>query len=220
VFDPYVIVSAQIQYFHEGMIKRQARPYISCGEILTSLQRVPVAVALFCRYFRLSFPGTDMAKSFPYIALLVIFIFTGCRETPRAERQSTTTDTLGTAENEPRDPIERGRIAYANFCASCHGLDGAGDGPVAEYLTIPLDDLRRLKAQHGGTFPVDLVYETIDGRDDVRAHGTRVMPVWGNVWTEHDGSPMPQEYIEKRINEIVEYVRSIQVNDNGGTPTT
>jgi hypothetical protein len=165
-----------------------------------------------------------MTKSILYTSLLLIFIISGCREAPRPE--SRTTDTTGVAtqpraaHDESIDPVERGRIAFENFCASCHGLDGSGNGPVAEYLTVPLNDLRLLKTQHNGAFPFELVYETIDGRDDVRAHGTRVMPVWGNVWTEVDGSPMPQEFIDQRINEIVEYVRSIQDNSSANTATS
>lgn len=156
-----------------------------------------------------------MTRSTLISTVLIFFIISGCRETPRQEtrtsgamEEQTRPDASGLDESS--DHVERGRVSFENFCASCHGLDGSGNGPVAEYLTVPLDDLRLLKQEHDGTFPFELVYETVDGRDDVRAHGTRVMPVWGNVWTEVDGSPMPQEFIERRINEIVEFVRSIQ----------
>jgi hypothetical protein len=152
-----------------------------------------------------------MRQAYIILAFVVPVLFFGCRDAPEQQRRDR--GSAPTSEVESSDPIERGRIAYENFCASCHGLDGSGNGPVAEYLTVPLNDLRLLKVDHGGTLPVDLIYETIDGRDDVRAHGTRIMPVWGNVWTEVDGTPLPQEVVDTRINELIEYLRSIQVQN-------
>ena len=57
------------------------------------------------------------------------------------------------------------------------------------------------------TSPAD---QTIDGRKDVEAHGSREMPVWGNIWGEESGAPVADDVVEKRINELVEYIRSIQ----------
>jgi hypothetical protein len=37
------------------------------------------------------------------------------------------------------------------------------------------------------------------------------MPVWGNIWTERDGEPIPEEEVQARINELVEYIRTLQV---------
>src|SRR5690625_6298082 len=37
--------------------------------------------------------------------------------------------------------VERGHAAFITSCASCHGEDGRGGGPVAEFLTIPVPDL-------------------------------------------------------------------------------
>jgi len=36
--------------------------------------------------------------------------------------------------------IEKGRAVYSRLCAFCHGADGAGDGPAAEYLNPPPRD--------------------------------------------------------------------------------
>lgn len=73
---------------------------------------------------------------------------------------------------------EAGRALYAASCATCHGLQGAGDGPMTAILTLPVPDLRRLAADAGGTFPMRRVVASIDGRDPILAHGG-AMPVFG-----------------------------------------
>lgn len=97
------------------------------------------------------------------------------------------------------------------YCASCHGEDGTGNGPVAAVMTTPPADLTQLRANYGGSFPTDSIYAYIDGRADVQAHGTREMPVWGNVWGERiTGEPVPPEEVDLRIRELVEYIRMLQ----------
>ncbi len=39
------------------------------------------------------------------------------------------------------DAITRGAALYPAYCASCHGADGHGDGPMARNLTVPPADL-------------------------------------------------------------------------------
>jgi mono/diheme cytochrome c family protein len=115
------------------------------------------------------------------------------------------TGTTGSA-----DPIANGQATFAAYCASCHGPGGRGDGPVAEALTTPPADLTRLRAKYDGAFPADSVYASIDGRQDVVAHGTREMPVWGNVWSEEHGEPVPLADSDLRVRELVEYLRTLQ----------
>ena len=103
--------------------------------------------------------------------------------------------------------IERGKLAYVDHCAACHGLEGKGDGLVAEYLTVTPSDLTRLDAP-GGEFPFDDVYEIIDGRE-VPGHGTREMPVWGPTFKGLDEKSDKQS-IKEKIVELVYFVKSIQ----------
>ena len=117
---------------------------------------------------------------------------------------------------DPTDPIASGRATYEEFCASCHGLDARGNGPVAEILTVQPADLTQLRQQHDGNFPVDEIYQVIDGREDVPAHGTREMPIWGNIWDMEEGRPVSEETIQRRINELIEYLRTIQEERSAG----
>lgn len=109
----------------------------------------------------------------------------------------------------PHDPLASGKASYEAYCASCHG-DGHGLGQlVSDLKTLPAD-LTELALRNQGVFPVEAVYQTIDGRKMVPEHGTREMPIWGNIWGYKDDTPVPQEVLDQRINELVEYIRSIQ----------
>ena len=61
----------------------------------------------------------------------------------------------------------------------CHGKEGKGDGPAAKALTKAPADLTKLAASNNGMFPDVKVRRYIEGLDDVAAHGTRDMPMWG-----------------------------------------
>lgn len=107
--------------------------------------------------------------------------------------------------------VEVGGRAFATHCASCHGADGRGAGPVAAALRTPPADLTRIAARRGGDFPADEIAAWIDGRMATSAHGTREMPVWGYRFAE--GLPpgeLTQELVRGRILTLVEYLRSIQ----------
>jgi mono/diheme cytochrome c family protein len=108
-----------------------------------------------------------------------------------------------------QNPILQGEESFVTYCASCHGIGGRGDGPVAEALKSPPPDLTQLRGKYGGVFEVDSVYAYIDGSRDVQAHGTREMPVWGNIWVDERRTTM--EDVDLRMRELVEYLRTLQV---------
>lgn len=80
-------------------------------------------------------------------------------------------------------PTEIGAREYFYNCAVCHGTSGKGDGPVAAELKKKVPDLTQIQKNNMGVFPFDRVYEVIDGRQAVAAHGPRDMPVWGNSFS-------------------------------------
>jgi mono/diheme cytochrome c family protein len=105
-----------------------------------------------------------------------------------------------------------GRDTFLRHCASCHGGEGKGDGPLAASLTKPPADLTRIAERNGGRFDERAVMAVIDGRREVAAHGDRDMPVWGVVFEEEgrdDPYPAYQSLLKSRF--LVDYVRSIQV---------
>jgi hypothetical protein len=104
-----------------------------------------------------------------------------------------------------------GEELFGRFCASCHGEKAHGDGPVAGTLNRAVPDLTLIRARYG-EFPAMLIRDTIDGRGvDIRAHGTRAMPVWGyEFWVEEGGDVVAQNAVREAINKLVEYLRTLQ----------
>jgi len=127
----------------------------------------------------------------------------------------------GTALADDGDP---GKMEYLSNCATCHGLNGKGDGPylkflmVSEYVPTSLSDLTVLAKNNDGIFPSNRVYEVIDGRAEVRAHGPRLMPIWGVEYSKEAAEYYRsvfqvndiESFVSKRIGSLVAYIQSIQ----------
>lgn len=111
-----------------------------------------------------------------------------------------------------------GEREYMNSCASCHGADGTGNGPLAELLSVQLPDLTTLEANNDGVFPVSDVYEIIDGTSMAAGHGSREMPVWGDRYSAEGNVALGEYFTEEdreafvraRILALVEYISTIQ----------
>lgn len=107
-----------------------------------------------------------------------------------------------------------GAEAYRVACAVCHGADGKGGGEFADVLTIKPPDLTRLSQANDGVYPYLKVFQTIDGRASIRAHGTPVMPIWGDTFSRDIGQaagPFGSELLVRaRIVALVDYLETLQ----------
>lgn len=104
-----------------------------------------------------------------------------------------------------------GKVTYEQNCAVCHGRDAKGDGPAMNLLTVKPTDLTQISERNNGTFPFWKIFRVIDGREEVRSHGTRDMPIWGAEFrAEPVGSSTMQSRINGKILELVFYLQSIQ----------
>lgn len=83
------------------------------------------------------------------------------------------------AQAQPAGTQGPGQEAYLQYCASCHGPQGDGRGPLAEELRTPPSDLTRLHERFGSPLQPQRLLERVDGRRMARAHGSSEMPVWG-----------------------------------------
>ena len=104
---------------------------------------------------------------------------------------------------------ERGRKLYFQYCASCHGADGRGQGPVAASLAKPLPDLTRIEKKNG-KFPGIRVRLVIEGEvveRELTAHGTKTMPVWGRVF---DATKRDKGLVMLDLSALTRYIESIQ----------
>jgi mono/diheme cytochrome c family protein len=87
-----------------------------------------------------------------------------------------------TAAAMAADKPDWGKREFESNCAVCHGKSGRGDGPYAGIVADNQggSDITTLSKKNGGVFPIYKVTQTIDGRNVVKAHGPRDMPIWGD----------------------------------------
>lgn len=114
-----------------------------------------------------------------------------------------------------------GKEEYQSNCAACHGTSGKGDGPQADMLATRPADLTMLAKKNGGEFPESRVFEMIDGRLAVAAHGSREMPVWGDEF-QLEETRVPQDdasaqafsereaRVNARIKALVDFLKGLQ----------
>jgi mono/diheme cytochrome c family protein len=105
--------------------------------------------------------------------------------------------------------ILSGRVLFRTHCATCHGDDAKGDGPMTDSLRYRPPDLTLIARRHRGSFPVDKVDRIIDGRRAVKGHGGPEMPVWGDAFKTQDAG-YDEAAVRAKISALVEYLRSIQ----------
>lgn len=96
---------------------------------------------------------------------------------------------------------------FKRYCASCHGQDGRGAGPVASALKTRPSDLTSIRARNGGVFPAQVVESFITGGALRPAHGSADMPVWGPIFQALDRSDVR---VKVRISSLVSHIESIQ----------
>ena len=120
--------------------------------------------------------------------------------------------TAAQRNNRPADDAGNiGRRIFVQYCSACHGLEGRGNGPVASVLHPPPADLTRIAQRRGGHFPAAEIAATIDGRAEVRAHGSRSMPVWGERFSEQvGGESLGEEVVHGNVLVLINYLQSIQ----------
>jgi mono/diheme cytochrome c family protein len=103
-----------------------------------------------------------------------------------------------------------GHSQFIKYCAVCHGNDAKGNGPFAKLLTKQPADLTQISNRNAGKFSEPLIAKKISGESMLGAHGTREMPIWGEVFMEEVVSGPSVGITRGRIMELVIYLRSIQ----------
>ena len=110
----------------------------------------------------------------------------------------------GSSAGQDQDAAAFGKITYRVYCRNCHGPEARGDGSLAELLKVRPSDLTRISHDNGGTFPADKVKAIIDGREEVLAHGSREMPIWGQALTGDDAE------VRTKIERLAAFLESLQ----------
>ncbi|MFZ0099026.1 MAG: cytochrome c [Gemmobacter sp.] len=110
------------------------------------------------------------------------------------------------------EPEPTGAEDFANYCASCHGAGGKGDGPAAADLEKKPADLTQL-AGPDGKIPMTRVMSKIWGY--TRAPDGTLMPRFAPLlesdqmvlFDSGDGIPTPTP---RRLVQLAEYLQTIQ----------
>lgn len=125
----------------------------------------------------------------------------------------------GLAQAQGTGKHDIGKREYMSNCVVCHGQGGKGDGAYSDLLKKPASNLTVLKKNNGGVFPFERVYAMIDGREVVKEHGEREMPVWGRDYSAATAKaaeyyvdvPYDTEmYVRARILALIDYLNRLQ----------
>lgn len=110
--------------------------------------------------------------------------------------------------------VATGATLYQNHCATCHGVEVTGQGPMAGVLLIKPANLGALSRDNGGVFPTARVVARIDGRDPLVSHGSP-MPVYGYFFEGKDTAlktPAGQPIMTSEpIVDLVAFLQSVQI---------
>jgi mono/diheme cytochrome c family protein len=108
-----------------------------------------------------------------------------------------------------RPDIASGQATFVRYCASCHGVDGTGNGPVAAVLKPPPTDLTTISKKNEGKYPVGFVAAVLKFGRNLAAHGSQDMPVWGSHFKAID--PVHDPTGQKHVDDVVAYIGSLQI---------
>jgi mono/diheme cytochrome c family protein len=100
---------------------------------------------------------------------------------------------------------------YTAYCAVCHGKNGTGNGPAAEALKVKPPDLTMLARKNDNNYPYDRVRSAIAGDVRLPSHGSKEMPVWGELfWGMSQGH---SSEVQLRVSNLDKYIESMQRNN-------
>jgi mono/diheme cytochrome c family protein len=121
-------------------------------------------------------------------------------------------------QNQPTNLIYsiKGEDLFRAYCASCHGPNGKGGGPVAVALKAKMPDLTLLAKRNDGQFPSARVGKIITGDEVVASHGSLEMPIWGPIFHQIEND---QDFGNVRVQNLVKYLESIQSVTFSNPPT-
>ena len=144
-------------------------------------------------------------KIFRVQYLLIALAFTFGTMPTRAQEAKEPTKTIKRVPVTDVHTID-GQVLFEHYCAVCHGKDAKGTGPAADALKKRPADLTQISRKSGGNFPEVHVMRIIKGDDTVGAHGSRDMPIWGELFA----SLSSKEATELRVNALMKYLETIQ----------
>ena len=121
-------------------------------------------------------------------------------------------NTPAAAQEQPGNHAALGAYFFKTYCATCHGTSARGDGPLADSMRRRPSNLTEIAKRNKGTYPKELVYKIIDGREKVQGHGGPDMPVWGDAFLR-TSETSDEASVKHRIQALVDYLETLQARD-------
>ena len=136
--------------------------------------------------------------------VVLVFVCMVAAQDQTSEQNKTVIQHVPIANTSPVS----GKEMYTSYCAVCHGTDGKGGGPAARALKVPPTDLTQLSKNNGGKYPALKVTSAIRGTNDLPAHGSKDMPIWGELfWNMSHGH---EGEVQQRVANLTKYIESLQ----------
>ena len=104
----------------------------------------------------------------------------------------------------PRSAPARGEADYANYCAPCHGLQGNGDGPLAQML-VPRP-ARHTDPDFMNALSDDYLFRLLEEGGPALGK-SELMGAWGRSLSQ------------QRVGDLVTYLRSLANRNTKGAAT-
>lgn len=124
-----------------------------------------------------------------------------------AQSQKSRTPAPAPAKAPLIESIE-GPALFKAYCATCHGADAKGTGPMSQWLKITTPDLTGISIRSGSKFPLERVQRIIAGEENITSgHGTREMPVWGPIFSQ---VAKDQDWGRMRVYNLAKYLETLQ----------
>ena len=127
-----------------------------------------------------------------FFAVLLLVLISSCDSKP--------------PKNSRMAQAVRGKVHFQKYCSSCHGEDGTGK--YIDSLSTQPANLTKLGSAKSENFPILYVANVIDGREMVKNHGSRTMPIWGEVFSDQEY--LDETQIKGKLAEIIAYLMTIQ----------
>jgi mono/diheme cytochrome c family protein len=98
-----------------------------------------------------------------------------------------------------------GAAMYQQYCGSCHGPNGAGNGQYAGMLSVQPTDLTQLKRLHGGRYPAVHVRGVLEWGT---GHANTPMPMWAGRLSRLDRQD--RGLAEIRMQNLINHIETLQ----------
>ena len=144
---------------------------------------------------------------FVELSMLAVVLFT--EVSSRSQEPAQSNLTVKKVAAQPTTTVQ-GNLLFKDHCAACHGMSGKGDGPAAAALKTPPANLTVLARNNNGKFPDLKIAHILESGSDLKAHGSKDMPIWGPIFLSMGPAGAGSQIGRLREANLTAYLKSIQ----------